>query len=65
MNQRVVCLLSVGRCGSEVEILVQIPLMVISLSRQLRRVLQALLLFCRCGGGRSGRRGLEFVLPIG
>ena len=66
MNQRVVCLLSLGGGGCEVEILIQIPLVIISLTRQLGRVIQAFLLFCRGGsGGRSGGRGLEFVLPNG
>jgi hypothetical protein len=59
MNQRVICL---GRGGGEVEILIQIPLVIISLTRQLGRVLQAFLLFCRC---RGGGRGLELVFPKG
>jgi hypothetical protein len=62
MNKRVICLLSLGRGGGKVEILIQIPLVIISLTRQLGRVVQAFLLFCR---GRSGSRGLEFVFPKG
>jgi hypothetical protein len=58
----VVCLLSLCRGGGEVEILIQIPLVIISLTRQLGRVLQAFLLFCR---GRGGGRGLELVFPKG
>ena len=54
-------MVSLGIGGGEVEILVEIPLMIISLTRQLGRVFQAFLLFCCCCGG--GRRGLEFVLP--
>ena len=57
-------MVSLGIGGGEVEILVQIPLMIISLTGQLGRVFQAFLLFCRCGGGRRGR-SLEFVLPKG